>query len=55
MHHISGTRHYQKALLKLGFEIAPFDPCLFVLRDPKTHEPQGVLGIHVDDGTVWRQ
>lgn len=39
-----------EALLKLGFEIAPFDPCLFVLRDPKTHEPQGVLGIHVDDG-----
>lgn len=39
-----------EALLKLGFEIAPFDPCLFILRDHKNQKPHGVLGIHVDDG-----
>ena len=37
-------------LLSLGFEIAPFDPCLFVLRHPETQRPRGVIGIHVDDG-----
>ena len=36
-----------EALLKLGFEAAPFDPCLFILRNLKPH---GILGIHVDDG-----
>ena len=39
-----------EALLKLGFEIAPFDPCLFVLRNHQNHKLHGVLGIHVDDG-----
>ena len=39
-----------EALLKLGFETSPFDPCLFLLRNPKTLKPHGVLGIHVDDG-----
>ena len=38
------------ALVKLGFEIAPWDPCVFVLRCPKTHQPEGVIGVHVDDG-----
>ena len=37
-------------LLSLGFEISPFDPCLFVLRNPETRRPRGVIGIHVDDG-----
>ena len=39
-----------EALLKLGFEIAPFDPCLFVLRNSQTQKLHGILGIHVDDG-----
>ena len=41
-------------LTRLGFEPAPFDPCLFVLREPSTDgQPgplAGVLGVHVDDG-----
>eukprot|EP00435_Cladocopium_sp_Y103_P039744 s2480_g10.t1 len=37
-------------LLKLQFEQSPFDPCLFILRNPDTLEPDGVLGLHVDDG-----
>ena len=37
-------------LQKLEFEQSPFDPCLFVLRDPKTGAPDGILGLHVDDG-----
>ena len=37
-------------LLKLGFEQSPFDPCLFVLRDPRTQQPDGILGLHVADG-----
>ena len=39
-----------EALLKLGFETAPFDPCLFVLRNSQTQKLHGILGIHVDDG-----
>ena len=38
------------ALTNLGFETSPFDPCVFVLRDPKTSLPSGIIGIHVDDG-----
>ena len=37
-------------LLRLGFEQSPFDPCLFILRDPRTLQPDGILGLHVDDG-----
>ena len=37
-------------LLGLGFEQSPFDPCLFVLRNPDTLLPDGILGLHVDDG-----
>eukprot|EP00435_Cladocopium_sp_Y103_P053869 s757_g17.t1 len=37
-------------LIKLQFEQSPFDPCLFILRNPKTLEPDGILGLHVDDG-----
>lgn len=37
-------------LLSIGFEISPFDPCLFVLRHPETKRPRGIIGIHVDDG-----
>ena len=37
-------------LMQLGFETSPFCPCTFVLRDPQTKEPDGVIGIHVDDG-----
>ena len=37
-------------LLRLGFEQSPFDPCVFVLRDPQSKVPEGILGLHVDDG-----
>ena len=43
-----------KELTYLGFETSPFDPCLFVLREPSTSpkagQIAGILGIHVDDG-----
>ena len=37
-------------LLKLGFIQSPFDPCLFVFKNPKAGNLEGVLGLHVDDG-----
>ena len=37
-------------LLKLGFEQSPFDPCVFILRNSVTNIPDGILGLHVDDG-----
>ena len=40
----------RKRLLEIGFEESPFDPCVYVLRDPKTGAPEGILGTHVDDG-----
>lgn len=40
----------KKELLSLGFETSPFDPCVFALRDEITGRPEGILGIHVDDG-----
>ena len=36
-------------LVKLGFEICPMDPCVFILRN-EHHQPDGILGVHVDDG-----
>jgi len=40
----------RKKLLEIGFEESPFDPCVYLLRDPKTGLPEGILGTHVDDG-----
>ena len=40
----------QAELLSLGFVASPFDPCVFLLWDSKHQKPQGILGIHVDDG-----
>ena len=37
-------------LTRLGFEATPFDPCMFVLREPNSNRLAGVLGVHVDDG-----
>lgn len=37
-------------LQKLQFEQSPFDPCVFILRNPKTYQPDGIIGLHVDDG-----
>ena len=41
-------------LTRLGFEASPFDPCLFVLREPSHSKNAGrlagILGVHVDDG-----
>ena len=39
----------KQSLEKFGFETAPFDPCTFILRD-KQGKPEGMIGIHVDDG-----
>ncbi len=40
----------QAELVQLGFRTTPFDPCTFVLYDKVSTKPQGVIGIHVDDG-----
>ena len=40
----------KEKLLELQFEIAPWDPCVFVLRHPTSRKPEGVIGVHVDDG-----
>ena len=37
-------------LQRLQFEQSPFDPCVFILRNPQTHLPDGIIGLHVDDG-----
>ena len=37
-------------LQRLHFEQSPFDPCVFILRNPKTNQPDGIIGLHVDDG-----
>lgn len=37
-------------LQRLKFEQSPFDPCVFILRNPHTHVPDGIIGLHVDDG-----
>ena len=41
---------FRSELLRLGFQQSPFDPCTFILRCPETNQPEGILGIHVDDG-----
>ena len=40
----------RKALLSLNFVQAPFDPCVFILPCPKGGNPEGIIGVHVDDG-----
>ena len=40
----------QAELVQLGFRTTPFDPCTFVLYDKASMKPQGIIGIHVDDG-----
>ena len=40
----------KKRLIELSFEESPFDPCVFILRNPQSGEPEGILGTHVDDG-----
>ena len=40
----------KEEVLKLGFEQSPFCPCTFILRCPKTRVPEGIIGVHVDDG-----
>ena len=37
-------------LTRLGFEQSPFDPYVFLLREALTGRPEGVIGLHVDDG-----
>ncbi len=40
----------KEEMLRLGFIISPFDPCAFILRNPHCGVPDGVVGLHVDDG-----
>ena len=40
----------RKALLSLNFVQAPFDPCVFVLPNHHSGCPEGIIGVHVDDG-----
>ena len=40
----------QAELMHLGFRTTPFDPCTFVLYDQTGMRPEGIIGIHVDDG-----
>ena len=40
----------REELVRLEFEQSPFCPCTFILRCPKTQQPDGIIGIHVDDG-----
>ena len=40
----------REELVNLGFCISPFDPCVFILRNPTTGYPDGIIGLHVDDG-----
>ena len=40
----------KEEVLRLGFEQSPFCPCTFILRCPKTRVPEGIIGVHVDDG-----
>ena len=40
----------KKGLENLGFIPSPFDPCVFVLPNAKSGTPEGLVGIHVDDG-----
>ena len=42
-------RELKQSLESLGFESAPFDPSLFVLRD-NNQRAEVLIGIHVDDG-----
>jgi hypothetical protein len=42
-------RELKQSLESLGFESAPFDPCLFVLRD-ENQRAEGLIGVHVDGG-----
>ena len=40
----------KRALEQLQFIQSPFDPCLFVLRNPMSGATEGLVGVHVDDG-----
>ena len=42
-------KEFRAGLLRLNFIQSPFDPCLFILPDANG-QPQGMVGIHVDDG-----
>ena len=41
---------FKKRLEELGFVQAPYDPCVFLLKDPVQHQTIGIIGVHVDDG-----
>ena len=40
----------RKSLLELKFVQAPFDPCVFILPNQQDGTPEGIIGVHVDDG-----
>ena len=41
-------------LVQLGFQPSPFDPCLYILRNPKTGHCQGLLGYMWMTEFRWR-
>ena len=49
MHHFYGFVSSSKVWRVWVFESAPFDPCLFVLRD-ENQRAEGLIGVHVDGG-----
>lgn len=42
----------KNALVSLGMQVSPFDPCIFCLPKTSGQGIHGVLGIHVDDGLM---
>ena len=40
----------KRGLESLGFTPSPFDPCAFILENPKSGMTEGMVGVHVDDG-----
>ena len=45
-------KELKSQLFRLGFEVHPLDPCIFILQsgEGSTRKLHGILGMHVDDG-----
>eukprot|EP00434_Breviolum_minutum_P028306 symbB.v1.2.025043.t1/scaffold2403.1/size80067/1 len=42
----------KNALINLGMQVSPFDPCIFCMPKANGDGVHGILGIHVDDGLM---
>ena len=42
-------RHITRVLSELGYETSKADPCLFFLRNQKTNDIEGIIGLATDD------